>query len=154
MIRFNSFLGECSSKEWISQKLHNGDFDYWLVMRIVDMSEANPDYQDYYSPRFWAELYVVAPSVLPVDLLRCAGAMDGNYEELSELEIVGNVFEYGYAARVWNQPGEAALSLMMEAYQEAQIIPGMLGLYLDHPVNRIGRTGWDMLGGFRKKHAA
>lgn len=144
-MKFKQLTGECDTKEWVSPKLNNGEFDYWIVLQIADMHAMDRDHVEHV-PRFHARLCVVAPSLCPARELEHARGMRC-YIAPSEFELadVESLFLYGTYAQVWQTTHNNPLTLMLEGVKQAEVIEGFLGMFLDQPVNRMGTTGWESL---------
>lgn len=143
-VRFTPFLGECESKEWISQKLNNGEFDYWLVLQVISLDRENEKFKA-------AQISVVAPSQLREERLNSLqnrmGVEPSKWEDTPDKYKVGDTFEYGCHAPVWHASGKAEMEMMVEGVKIAQTIPHFFGVYMDRQVNGMGARGWDLIKG-------
>lgn len=163
-LKFKQLGAECTSKEWVSQKLNNGEFNYWLVIQIVSVEE----YMER-GGKFYGRVSAVAPSQLPEDQLErvcypnatmMAIAECAKLDAEDEIWLVDQVFNNGVSPSLWQNWHNNALSLLLEAYKAAEHIECRFGYYMDNACNRMGATGWDLIRGdvhgeyFRRKIAA
>ncbi len=143
-MKFKQFLGECDSKEWISPRQNNGEFDYWLVLRVTDLSSIH----DSFDEGFISELSVVAPSQLSEGKIESAfRSMNPEADRDNVLNCLEALYEYGYRVTVWSTQQESALVAMYRGVMQAEIVESLFGDYMDKPVNGIGTTGWKLIRG-------
>lgn len=152
-MRFSSLIVDHSSHcgTWISPKCNNGEFDYWMVLELIDMDDACGTDNDG-NPRYCVSLGVVAPSqVSKEDMQRamcCCGIQDGPEQPpLRAYQAVECLYSYGIYAQVWTQSSNNFKSLIKAAHEKSGEIEMMFGFYMDRPVNRIGSTGWEIIRG-------
>lgn len=144
-IRFKVLQDNDADKRYISKKLNNGDFDYWLVIEVLYMDEYVPDPEF----KYMVTLQAVSPSEAGEDriqdALECTGLpMD---VELTDWLKVALLSECGYYAQLWNDGGDNLKELLKEAREQADISTTLFGFYMDRPMNMIGATGWDFIRG-------
>jgi len=147
-MRFKFLTGDMDWREyggkWISKKLNNGDFDYWMVIELINMNEhvIDPDYT------YWVILSAVSPDEAKEHLDRayeCYGIED--IDEKTDFMNVEVLHGYGISAPLWDDMGNNYKDLMKEAHRQASISETLFGFYMDKPKNRIGATGWDVIQG-------
>lgn len=137
-INFLDFGGK-----WISKKLNNGDFDYYLVMELMNMRELTGDDDQ---PKYNVTVGVVAPSQVDESKIRELVNENFGYEgELTDEMRVEALHQYGTYAPVWQGNGNNARNLMRDARN--QPIETLFGFYMDKPINRMGATGWNWVRG-------
>ena len=132
-------------EKWISKKLSNGEFDYWLVIDIINMDEAVPD-PDY---TYMLTLSATSPVQAGVERLNVALKSCG-YEpsaELTDEQCVYALSDFGIQATFSSYEGNNRKKLMDIARKEAELIEMMFGFYMDRRQNAIGATGWDFIKG-------
>lgn len=130
--------------KWVSQKLSNGEFDYWLVLELVNMHDATGDEDQ---EKYNVALYAVSPDQAGAENLKrafdCCGIPE---EQMNEpLVQVEALTSYGVHALLWQSNGNNAHKLLREA--KRQPVEGLFGFYMDRPENRIGSTGWELIKG-------
>jgi hypothetical protein len=81
------------------------------------------------------------------ELCETNGETEEEWGKRSEEQKVGDIFEYGCRACVWEADPGTYLEMMMAAVRQASIVECMLGIFLDRPVNRLGTSGWKFLRG-------
>jgi hypothetical protein len=153
-VRFHFLTGDVNFTQhggkWLSNKLNNSEFDYYLVIELMNWHELGYEEQ----PRYNVCLSAVSPQQAGEEHLQRAYDCVGLTPDMLEsLKASGNLAEaqvealhsYGGVAPVWQADGDNWKSLMQQARAEAQCCEGLLGFYLDRPVNRIGETGWEAL---------
>jgi hypothetical protein len=133
--------------EWISNKQNNGDFDYWLRLKLHDFGQE----REAGTSRYCVDIAAIAPELLSEDQLRSVSDCTGvPFEELLSSPIesqVSDIGDYGLCAYLYSSNGENKNRLVREAKQEAQTIPILFGFYMDKRQNQIGKTGWDFIKG-------
>jgi len=138
--------------KFVSKKLNNGDFDYWLVMDVINWHEATGDE----SPeKYCVEVMAIAPSELPQEELDSAWESCGYGESLEDsikkygdLFLVEMISSYMGGARIFSESGNNLKKLMKEAREQSDTMGNFLfGFAMDRYQNRIGSTGWDVLKG-------
>ena len=151
MIKTKFLTGDVNWKEYggkfVTKKFNNGEFDYYLVIDFINMHDATGDTeQDKYQ--------IIIGAVKPKhskekmkDVLSAFGLEDENPDDLTELQKVMYVYEYGLSASLYNISGNNAEKLLKEARKELQNIPSFFGFYMDKQMNAIGNTGWDFIDG-------
>lgn len=148
-MKFNQLSGDVNWQQYggkfVSKRLSNGDFNYWLVMDVVNMHDATEDEsQDKYNVSILAVSPEQAEESGINSALSCCGIEDGNPSELLKVEAL---VDYGIFAMLWNESSNNITSLMKKAHKEAQLINGLFGFYMDKPENRIGQNGWELIAG-------
>jgi hypothetical protein len=134
--------------KWVSQKLSNGEFDYWLVLELVNMDEAcGRDNEG--QPRYHASLSSVSPDQARDKLPQafdCCGLTDPEImaKPLVQVECLHN---YGVHAVLVQKTGNNAHQLLRDIKRESAVAEGLFGFYMDTPKNRIGTTGWEAIRG-------
>lgn len=158
--KYKFLSGDVNWKQYggklISKKLNNGDWDYYLVMEIINMHDATGDEDQ---PRYNVSIQAVSPTAAAEKLdaaLGCCG-IETDIESCSDKILVEALSEYGVFAQLWNRSGNNLASLMKEARKESSIIEFMFGFYMDKRGNGIGQTGWNLIAGqdvidFFKEH--
>ena len=131
--------------KFISSKLNNGDFDYWLVLEVINMHEATGELD---IPKYNVSILAVSPQQAGKESVERALASCG-ISEYGEDEIyqVEALSDYGIHAQLWNQSSNNIKALLVQARKEAQLVNILFGFYMDQPENRAGSTGWDLIAG-------
>ncbi len=127
--------------DWISDKQNNGDFDYWLRLKIYDMERESTEE---ITPRWIAQLTAIAPGLLTEEKLSDVAKSAGVGIEEVDLRDIG---DHGFCACLYERSGNNKRRLLAESKKEAQSISLLLGLYMDKPQNDWGLSGWDYIAG-------
>lgn len=151
-LKFKKLSGDMNwlayGAKWVSKRLNNGEFDYWLVLELANMDDAcGRDNEG--QARYHASLAVVSPTEAKGELERafdCCGVPDNaKGEPLVQVEALHS---YGVHAVTWQASGNNAHKLLKEGKREATLQSSFtFGFAMDRPVNRIGTTGWEALRG-------
>lgn len=150
-MRFTFLTGDTNwmdyGGKWISSKLNNGDWDYWLVLELLNWHDAIGE--DESPAKYHVELSAVAPSALSAgtmaQVIRSCGWEGMPDNELAKVEICHS---YGVKAVLHSADGNNARKLIQEAKAAAKIQGDFLfGFAMDRPQNRIGNDGWDFISG-------
>ncbi len=135
--------------KWISNKLNNGDFDYWVVLEFINWLDATGE--TYNDNEFLVSLASVAPSeVSKEEMDQAIGSMgwpendDNEPDDIAKVEILSS---YGILAHLWQEEGNDADLLLKRARQAANVVTGLFGFFMDTQQNAIGSTGWDFIKG-------
>lgn len=135
--------------KWISSRLNNGDWDYWLVIEFINMDEACGR-DNAGQPAYHVDISAVSPAAAGEAGLEAAARSCG--VELSELKHnpvvqVEMLHSYGCKAHLWSKKGRNAHKLLREAKREAQLCEMTFGFRMDGPQNKVGSTGWEFIKG-------
>ncbi|GAG90025.1 unnamed protein product [marine sediment metagenome] len=137
-MRFRELTNNDYEIRSISKKLNNGDFDYWLVIEVLHMTEyvPNPDF------KYMVTLQAVSPDEAGSEQLKsaleCFGVDDDI--ELTDWLKVSLLSESGIYAQLWNDGGDNLKQLLKEAHRQADISNIMFGL-LSHALTRVSLCG-------------
>jgi len=138
-------LDQQGERLWFSPKLNNGDFDYWLVIEIVDLFDAVGEDEP---EQFLCEVGAVSPQQAEASIrsaLECIGMETET--ELSDEQIVYALWSHGTYAPLWHKTGNDEDALKADAEEQLPVLEMMFGFYMDRRVNAIGSTGWDFIKG-------
>lgn len=132
--------------KWISGKLTNGEFAYWLVLELVNMWDATGDEKQ---DKYVVELSAVSPEQAGESGLKqafdsCGVPDESKQDALCQVEALHS---YGIKANLVSRSGGNAHKLLREVKREAMAVEGLFGFYMDRPENRIGSTGWEFIKG-------
>jgi hypothetical protein len=149
-MRFKFLAGDINWEtyggKFVSRKLNNGEFDYYLIMDILNWNDVDSEAVKT-NGQYCVSLHSVSPSEAGSDNLKkafeCCG-FDGTEDFASNpLAQVECLESYGVYTLVWSASGNNLSKLMREARKQAECVHGLYGFYMDRPVNRIGTSGWD-----------
>lgn len=154
VVRFQFLTGDVNWLEygakWVSPKLNNGEFDYWIVMEFTNMDEACGR-DNAGQPKYDVSLSAVSPHQAGEENIRRAydscGLTDEQRETATSLALVECLHSYGVSALLWQSSGNNAHKLLREARHQATCASGLFGFYMDGAKNRIGTTGWEAIKG-------
>lgn len=128
----------------VSRRLNNGDWDYWIVLEVVNMGEACGDD---FPHKYMVGLSAVSPEAAgPEKVARAIEDLNIG-DDPDEMVKVEGLHEYGVCARLWSDSGNNARVLMQEARRQADFIELLFGFAMDKPQNRLGHNGWDLIKG-------
>jgi hypothetical protein len=140
--------------KWITKKLNNGDWNYWLVIEFINLHEATGDKTD---NKYQVSISAISPKAAGWkkirDVLRCCGIRfkDFNSEYLKnggKLRLILEVLsDYGLSAPLDSFSGNNAHKLLQKARQALTPISGMFGFFMDGSKNRLGHNGWNFISG-------
>lgn len=129
----------------VSKKFNNGDWDYWLVLQTTNMHEATGE-EDL--DKYYVSVLAVSPEAAGEEnLKRAASTIDQDVSEMSEMDKVQGLVEYGVFATLATFQGNNRRKVEQEAREEAEKINMLFGFYMDKAGNRIGNDGWDFISG-------
>lgn len=153
-IKFKFLTGDVNwidyGGKWVSKRLNNGEFDYWLVLELLNMDDAcGRDNEG--QAKYCASLAVVSPSEAGEELNKaaeCCGYDQAQLANASDLCKVEMLHSYGVYAQTWTASGNNAHKLLREGKREAMLQATFtFGFVMDRAMNRIGTTGWEALRG-------
>jgi hypothetical protein len=151
MPRFTELYNDGGTAKWLSNKLNNGEFDYWLVVELLDMEEHVGEREAReMGGKYHISISVVSPSEAGNKNLNAAAESWGAEVKVKDMTAetkVEMLSDYGVKATVWQKAGSNAKKLLKAARDEAVKVEGLFGFYMDRPLNRIGNTGWDFIRG-------
>lgn len=135
---------ERRQNEWISTApLNNGEFDYWLRIKLIDFGE-NEETRSEVRHRYTVQLTVVAPSQLSESRLK----------EVAETACVmpcdvdiSDIASHGFCAVVYSEDGNNKQKLIAAAKDFAQDVPRQFKYLMDKPQDNLGRDGWVYIRG-------
>jgi len=142
-VRFSFLVGDCNYREYggtfISKRFHNGDWHYWLAIR-VSPSEDDSGY--------YVSLEVVSPEAAERELFsasKCCG-IEPEYIK-NERDLVEMLLSYGVSTTIKTFQSKNFKKAMQLAHDEARGLKCFFGFYMDRVVNGFGATGWDAVAG-------
>lgn len=149
-LHFKMLCGDINWQDYggkfVSKKLNNGDWDYWLVIS-VDNTE---DYGDF-KFKYIVSVQAVSPKAAGEAELKRAfeslGLIEEDINQADPLTQVQALAEYGIYANLWTGTGNNIKQLMHEAHREVAGINILFGFYMDRQENALGADGWDFIGG-------
>jgi hypothetical protein len=135
--------------KFVTKKLNNGEFDYWLVVDVINMHQATGDLNQ---SKYSVSIQAVSPGQAGKEKIQaaldyCGIDLNTIHKKHHEAILVEALSDYGVYANLRTFSGNNLSKLMKEARKELQVISCLFGFYMDCPENRIGDTGWDMIQG-------
>jgi hypothetical protein len=131
---------------WITRKLNNGNWDYWLVIELINMDEAcGRDNEG--RPRYIVEVSAVSPAAAGEEHVRQALELCGPEGDITDIVKVECLYFYGIKAPCQSWDGNNAHKLLRKAHRALNAIASMFGFFMDSPKNRVGHSGWDYIAG-------
>jgi hypothetical protein len=155
-IRFKFLSGDVNWRDyggkWISQRLNNGQWDYWLVLELTNYVEACGEKEaKEIGGTYGVGLYAVSPAAAGEQELKRALESCGpdDKSEIPDEMKVEALQSYGVSSPLWNGTGNNAYDLLKEARMKAQGLgdDGGFERAMGAYKNRIGHTGWDCIRG-------
>lgn len=153
-LKFKFLTGDINWQEYggkfVSKRLNNGEFDYWLVIEVINIHDATGEES---ADKYAVSLLSVSPSEAGEENLRkafeCCGLDSEDQAELraNPLVQIEALTDYGIYAQLKSIGGNNLSKLMREIRKEADLSTMLYGFYMDRPENRIGSTGWDLQRG-------
>jgi len=134
--------------KWISKKLNNGDFNYWLVVELINIRES---VDAKYPLKYNLDISVVSPSEASNHLDSAIESYGyGNKPKLNytDEEKVKILHSYGVQAPISRIEGNNFYKIWRHTHEEISKIEMLFGFYMDKQLNCIiGNTGWDFVKG-------
>jgi hypothetical protein len=131
--------------KWISGKLNNGDWDYWLVIELLNWHDAVGEREA--PAKYCVELRAVSPQAAGAENIKRAKDCCG-VESDDPIALVEALDSYGVRACLFSANGNNAAKLMREAREAAKLKGEFLfGFAMDGAQSRMGDTGWDFIAG-------
>ncbi len=131
--------------QFVTKKLSNGEFDYWLVADFMNFHDATGAYDN---DKYVVIISVVSPQEAGKENIKEAKESYGlEDEKIGDLFLVEILHSYGIKSNVWQCTGNNADKLMKKARKELSNINMLFGFYMDRPQNMLGSTGWDFIKG-------
>lgn len=127
---------------WQSEKLNNGDFDYYFHIEMKDLEQYTGDKG--YSVIIYASkdtAYLEERQIKNIADTYCISS-----EEITPYEIC----EYGFSANLGAEGANTkreALKLVKAFIKQLPLYEMLFGFYMDRHQNSIGNTGWDFISG-------
>lgn len=137
--------------KWVSPKLNNGDWDYWLVIEFINFLDATGEMID--GLPYVIEISAVSPDAAGYSNVKHALESYGwsdqleGFKDPDPLLIIEALHGYGISAHLWSAPGDDADLMLDMAKDQADLVSGLFGFFMDRPENKIGSTGWDFISG-------
>lgn len=130
----------------ISPRYNNGDWNYYLVIHLIDMHDATGDKT---IPKYAIAIEAVSPTAAGTANVKKALEFGWNINgKPSTQQKVLALSEYGIFAQLWTKSGNNKAQLLKAAREEAQIIKSFtFGFKMDCAANALGSTGWDFIKG-------
>ena len=152
-MKFKFLTGDVNWKEYggkfVSPKQNNGDWNYWLVIDVINMHDVTGDETE---PKYYITISAVAPDAVSEDeknsaLQSCD--MEDWYKKTDwkDLTMVEALVTCGISACLWQAQGNNIRKLMQDARKESDQIVMLFGFYMDRQLNAIGNDGWDFISG-------
>jgi hypothetical protein len=151
-VKFKFLTGDVNWKDYggkfISNKLNNGDWDYYMILNVINMHDATgEENQD----KYIVELQAVSPAAAGEDNIKQVLSQFDKDDLERYLQIpdfvVGELATYGILAPLKTFSGNNITKLLQDAKRESQLAEMLFGFYMDGVKNRIGSTGWDCISG-------
>jgi len=147
MIRFFWLSGDVNYRQyggtWISQKLNNGEFNYYFMLELINWWDTVDEDQ----PQYLVTLSAVSPEQARKENIEAAKNCCGFKTIIDDKQLVYALYAYGISVPVITKRGSNYKKLLKEVKQKAQFVESLFGFYMDRPVNAIGTTGWELLQG-------
>lgn len=150
--RFKFLTGDINWQQyggtWLSQKLNNGEFDYWLAIKVMNWEDATGEKPD--GNTYNVELLSVSPSEAgPENIKQAFGCCGMDDDSLLNNPVCqcDALLSYGVYAHLWSADGKNIHKLMRAAREQALLASSLYGFYMDRVQNRIGDSGWDFQRG-------
>ena len=153
----------------ITKMFNNGDWNYFLIIHIMDFLEMSGDYgmdKEGNKYRYCAEISAVSREAAKDKWSDFARQYEdlkkfSSFEELlaakvkycdtskswNEQTIACELCQYGLAATLWQFVSMNKRTVSTEANKMLPQINMLFGFFMDKPINLIGDTGWDFIAG-------
>jgi len=133
------------SGKFISKKLNNGDWDYWLVLDFVNMDELAPELGNH---KYQVSILAVSPQAAQNKIKAALDCCGFNPEcRNSESTVIEALLDYGVYATLQTFTGNNYHKVLQKAKTQLDCVASLFGFFMDRPENRLGHTGWDFITG-------
>jgi hypothetical protein len=129
----------------ISKPLNNTEFDYYLILEIIDWKIYN-DSQFAPLNRYHYSISAVSFFALTQEKKKCIQEQLQDLQEYSDVTKAMETYNYGMSACLWSGEGTKK-ELHAESRKQLELIPSLFGFYMDKRQNGMGATGWDTIQG-------
>lgn len=139
--------------KWISNKLNNGEYDYWFIIDFVNLLDACGEREaKKMGGKYMVTLYSVSPSLAGeenlMEAIKGCGFNNSELKELSDEMKVEALVSYGVSAQLWSECGNFAKKLIAMAKKEAKTMGEVeYNLNVKSFANTLGHTHEDFLRG-------
>lgn len=147
----------CGDVDWqthggkfITKKLNNGDWDYWLVLDFMNLDKLDLAMgNDKYRVDILAVSLQAAGQNKIDTALEFWGAenLDAIRPEYRNDVAIEALLDYGVYAPLQTFAGNNCQKVLKEARAQLECISKLFGFYMDKPKNIVGNTGWDFIKG-------
>lgn len=152
-LKFTFLSGDTNWQDYggafVSKKLNNGEFDYWLVIKVENWLDLVGENEA--PATYCVTLMSISPDEAGEENLQqafnCCGPDGESPETATDLMKVDALMWYGVSARLWEDSGNNIQKLMKEARRQAMLTQMLYGFYMDRQQNAIGNSGWDFQRG-------
>jgi hypothetical protein len=135
-----------TEQRYISPRFNNGDWNYYLIMHIMDMHEMTGDKTQ---PKYYITVDAVSPTAARKEIKNAMQSygLEPNHK-LTYRQKALILHEYGTSATLYQAQSNNKNLLLKEARKDAQMIEAItFGFRMDSTLNMIGSTGWDFIKG-------
>jgi len=132
--------------KFITKKLNNGEFDYWLVISFSNWEDLTSEECD---SKYLVSINAVTSQQEDKtvrDAMYSYG-LENEKENLTGLRLIECLESNGIFAPLKHFEGNNARKLLKMARDECELIESLFGFYMDQKVNIIGNNGWDFIKG-------
>lgn len=144
-MKFKTIYDSQEETKLISPKLNNGEFDYYLIINLLDFHEMSGDTSGL---KYAVQILAVSPdSVSAENMRRALESLSMDRADLTDLLRAEALADYGICANLWSQSSNNRRDLLKAARREIKLIEMLFGFYMDRPENRIGQDGWNLIKG-------
>jgi len=133
--------------KWISRKLNNGDFNYWLVVELINIHKAIDEKRPV---KYILNISVVSPSEASNHLdsvIESYGYRNKPKLNYTNEEKVKLLHSYGIQAPISGIEGNNFHKMWKQVHEELNKIKILFDFFMDKQLNCIGNTGWDFVKG-------
>lgn len=126
---------------YVSQKLNNGDFEYFLVLEVLDLREACDE------RGYVVSIHAVSEQKLGEDEVNRLLSDYDQTEIIDEQTKAAMLAIEGYSAVLFCEKVFNKRKAVKLGKEQAEAIHVLFGFYMDQPLNLVGSTGWDFIRG-------
>ena len=139
--------------KWITKKLNNGDWDYWLIIELINMDEHCSEYEH----KYITQITAISPKAAGWKAIRSALRSCGiRFKDFrpeflkhggKKRLILESLSNYGISAPLDSFTGNNYRDVLRRARKALPAITGMFGFFMDGSKNLLGHNGWDFISG-------
>lgn len=118
-MKFKTFRDNDYDNIFISKRLNNGDWDYWLLIRLQYLEEYLPEDEIKITGKYSVDIIAISIEAAQEHIeqaIECMGFQDGI--EITEEIKIESLLDYGIYATLWSKTSNNKNLLLKQAREE------------------------------------